>query len=851
MFASQVIFIFIFLLIAGLGVFVLLRNPANTVNKRFCIFALAISLWIFFVFFLLQTTNPGLATFRLKLVFCAAMFIPSTFFFFSSVFPDRVEIPINRYLSIFFFTISFLLVFFSPYIVVSVSFVKQTPQARYGWLFPVFWFYFIACMGYSIYSLYRKNLHCYGIKRLQIQYVYLGATASVLLGSATNFILPMLGIWQVEMFVPCVIIPFPVSVAYAIVKYQLLDISVIIRRTTMYASLSIILGTTYIVIGMLISIVLPVSEMSNIIKTLVSTIIVVIVFLSINDSIHHIIDKTFFHTLYSCPKILSESTKKLSSIYDLNELFRYSIQYLYDSIGIEKICILIQDEKTKNYTLRLSINPLSESNILLFNQNAVVQWLLRNKTVLSREQMGRFAHGKDEQHLEDTLTSLDIETYIPVFLEDDLYGILLLGKKANKKIFTQEDVQMFLAFSGQLAMALHNARLYSALKEDKNYRENILQSLKNGIIVVDNNDNVTFLNREARTILGLGDTNATEIILERFINETYLFFKNTISSGAEQYSMETIITRENEKIPCEVSATVLKTEAGERIGILMIIIDLTELKLLQAEKQHSDRLAHLGTLAANIAHEIKNPLVAINTYFQLLPYKKNDAEFQNNFQKIALKEIQRINRIIEDMLDLAAPSKPNLQQIDIRYAIMDTVNLLKDVAAEKGVEITTFLAEEESFVTADEDKVKQMVINVLQNSIDATSRNGHIKVSTDVNASLSVFRKKAKEHPGSVFYSFDSSCERNSHEPHFIIEVSDDGIGIPAQKMSNIFEPFFTDKEKGTGLGLSVVYKIMEEHQGSIHVESKEGYGTDFHLCLPLNAVKRNNTRNSPNVSKG
>src|SRR3990167_7387548 len=245
MLVSHVMFVLISLLHAGLGVFVLLRNPANIINRRFCVFAQTFSAWVFFVFFILQTTDPVLATFRLRLVFCAAVFIPSTFFFFSSVFPDRIERPIDRYLSVFFFAISLLLSFFSPYIVESVSFVKQLPQAGYGRLFPVFCFYFTACMAYSLYILYRRSIRYYGIKRLQVQYLYFGVAVSVFLGAITNFLLPSIGIWQVEMFVPLVSIPIPIAVAYAIVKYHLMDISVVIRRSTVYAALSIALSIIY------------------------------------------------------------------------------------------------------------------------------------------------------------------------------------------------------------------------------------------------------------------------------------------------------------------------------------------------------------------------------------------------------------------------------------------------------------------------------------------------------------------------------------------------------------------------------------------------------------------------------
>lgn len=846
MFASQVIFIFIFLLIAGHGVFVLLRNPANTINRRFCIFTLAISLWIFFIFFLLQTQEPDLAAFRLKLVLCAAIFIPSTFFFFSSVFPDRVELPINRYLSIFFFTISFLPVFFSPYIVVSVSFVKQLPQARYGWLLPVFWFYFIACMAYSLYSLYRKSIRYYGIKRLQVQYLYFGVAASVLLGAITNFLLPVIGIWQVEMFAPLVSIPIPIAFAYAIVKYHLMDISVVIRRSTVYAALSIILSIIYFAVSLIMSKILPVSEYKETITNMVSAIAIVLIFVVTRESIQHVIEKTLFHTRYSHPRILSDSTVMFSSIHDLNGLLQYAIQYLYDSVGIDKICILLKDEKTQHYSLKAAINFLSDNNVFFSSHDAIVTWLYQNRTVLSKDQLNRFAHSRTEHMVAETLASLDVDSCIPVFQENNLFGIILLGRKVNKKVFSQEDIQMFLAFSGQLAMATRNTRLYLGLKEAKTYRDNILQSLKSGVIVVDINEEVTLINNEAKRILGLRETSTSEKILKSLGKDTHQLLRLTFNNDTEYQSLETFIDRKSKKIPCSMAITKLKTEDEKKLGSLIILTDTTELKLLQTEKQHADRLAYLGSLAANIAHEIKNPLVAINTYFQLLPHKKNDKEFNNGFQKIALKEIGRINRIIENMLNLAKPSEPLMQPIDPHSAILDTLNFLRNTAVEKGIKITTVLEEKRCALIADEDKIKQVLLNILQNSLDALPRNGSIKVSTSFMDNLSEFRRMAKLNPNSVFFSFDSPFLRDTNDTlYFVIKISDNGAGIPAEKISHIFEPFFTNKDKGTGLGLAMVYRIIKDHEGGIYIESRKGTGTDFYISLPLNRTNTNAITNS------
>ncbi len=829
--------VLISLLYAGLGFYVLLRDPFNAINKRFCIVANTFCVWASFIFFTHLTTDPVLAAFRLRLVFSAATFIPSTLFFFASVFPDRVERPIDRYFGIAFFVISVLLSSFPSLIVESVSFEKYVPHASYGPLFSVFCFYFVSCTAYSIYILYEKSMHAYGIKKLQIQYFYFGVTVSLFLGTVTNFILPAINVWHVERFVPFATAPILISVAYAIVKYHLMDISVVIKRSVVYGTLSIALSVIYFTVGLTLGNVLPVSEYKEMITTTVSTMIMVFTFVFARESIQHVAEKTFFRTRYSHPGILSNSTAMFSSIHDLNRLLHFAIQYLYDSVGIDKIGILIKDEKTRHYALKASINFTSENNLCLLSQDAVVVWLCQQRKPLPREQLGRFKHGKFDHLMEKTLRALGVECCVPVLQENDLFGIILLGRKVNKKVFTQEDIQMFLAFSGQLAMAANNARLYSGLEEAKTYRDNILQSLRCGVIAVDINKEVTLINNEARSILGLESDVSGKMILDVFDSDIYKLLKHTLQSNKDHYDIETFIGRGNAKVPCNVAITQLKTEGGKKLGALMILTDQTELKMLQVEKQHADRLAHLGGLASNIAHEIKNPLVAINTYFQLLPYKKDDPEFHSNFREIALKEIGRINRIIEDMLNLAKPSKLVIQHIDPHCVITDTISLLRNDATKKGVEITAMLEEKRCQLIADEDKVRQVLLNVLHNSLDALPGKGHIMVSTRIIHDLSEFKRMAKVHPGSAFFSFVSPLSNNLKKQYFVIKISDNGAGIPSEKISYIFEPFFTNKEKGTGLGLAVVYRIIKDHEGGIYVESKEGVGTDFYISLPLNTI--------------
>ncbi|HHT9119303.1 MAG TPA: ATP-binding protein [Candidatus Hypogeohydataceae bacterium YC41] len=826
----------LFLLHAGLGVFVLQKNPQNIINRRFCIFAQVLAIWALFVFLTLQTTDPVLATFRLRLVFCAALFMPSTFFFFTSIFPDGVERSFDKRLSIFFFAISTILVFFSPKIVESVSFEKNLPHAHYGLLFPTFWLYFIVCKAYSLYNLYRKSLHSYGIKRLQIQYLYLGVAMAVFLGSVTNYVLPLTGVWQVERFVPLVTIPIPLAVAYAIVRYHLMDIYLIIKRSTVYGTLSLALGVTYFMVGLILGTLLPVSEYKETITNIVATSVIALTFIPARESIQHFIERTVFHTEYSHPKILRDSTLMFSSIHDLNGLLRSAIQSLYDSIGIEKICILLKDERTENYIFKKGINFSNEDDLFIPSLDPVVAWLWQNRTCLSREQLKRFQQSNLDNQVEVKLTSLDVDNCIPVFLGNVLFAIILLGKKVNNKAFTSEDVQMFLAFSGQLGMAIYNAQLYGELKEAKTYRDNILQSLRSGVIVVDNNEKITLINNEAKKIIGLKDTASNGRVLERFGKDAHQLFRYALTNNIEYREGEVCIESGGKKTPYGVTITRLNSEVGARLGTLIILTDLTELKLLQTEKQHSDRLASIGALAANIAHEIKNPLVAINTYFQLLPHKKDDEEFTRDFQKIATSEVERINRILEDLLNLARPSQPIMQLINPHHVIISTVNLLKNDAAKKGIKITTDFNRQIHELIADGEKIKQALINILQNSFDAVPENGCISISTSLSDDLSEFRKMLKKRPTGIFFSFNShhSTRYQNNKQYLVIKVSDNGAGIPAEELPHLFEPFFTTKHKGTGLGLFIVYGIIKDHKGGIYVESRKGQGTDFYISIPL-----------------
>lgn len=234
-----------------------------------------------------------------------------------------------------------------------------------------------------------------------------------------------------------------------------------------------------------------------------------------------------------------------------------------------------------------------------------------------------------------------------------------------------------------------------------------------------------------------------------------------------------------------------------------------DLKKSKSYIRRADRLASLGTLTAGLAHEIRNPLVAIKTLTQLLPERIEDEEFRDHFLNIASGEVDRISSLVNELLDFARPSNPKLELEDINHILEGMLLLVSTESKKKQIQIEKIYTPNLPTIRVDREQIKQVFLNILLNAIEATAENGKISVKT-----------RTFEKPGG--------------DPYVQIEFSDTGCGIPEEYLEDIFNPFFTTKMTGSGLGLSISNQIIEDHRGYIHVESQVKKGTSFFINLPL-----------------
>jgi len=234
-----------------------------------------------------------------------------------------------------------------------------------------------------------------------------------------------------------------------------------------------------------------------------------------------------------------------------------------------------------------------------------------------------------------------------------------------------------------------------------------------------------------------------------------------------------------------------------------------DLKKSKSYIRRADRLASLGTLTAGLAHEIRNPLVAIKTLIQLLPERLEDEEFRNHFLSIAAGEVDRISHLINELLDFARPSSPKLEFEDVNSILDGMILLVSTESKKKHIHVDKQYAPDLPSVKVDREQIKQVFLNVLLNAIEATPENGEITVKT-----------RSFLKPGG--------------EPYLQVEFKDTGCGIPHEYLEEIFNPFYTTKTTGSGLGLSISNQIVLDHKGYIDVESQVSKGTSFVINLPV-----------------
>ena len=356
-----------------------------------------------------------------------------------------------------------------------------------------------------------------------------------------------------------------------------------------------------------------------------------------------------------------------------------------------------------------------------------------------------------------------------------------------------------------LAQAYRSAR--TSLTRIKAFSDTVVENMPIGLLTLDREGRVTSFNQTAEAVLGRSSGEVVGKKAHEILPEQLWALID------ERKSKHDIIERDvdcalggGNIVPLEASVSSLFGDNGESLGEVLLFRDLTEVQELKREVERNRRLASIGRLAAGIAHEIRNPLSSIKGFATYFRERYRDVPEDQKTAEIMIQEVERLNRVIGQLLEFARPMKLNKKEANIHEVITYSLKMVQKQAQDRGIAISTNLSPEIVDVFIDTDRISQVLLNLYLNAIEAMDQGGVLHIDSSLD-----------EESGTV-----------------TIVVSDTGAGIKREDLAHVFDPYFTTKQSGTGLGLAIVHRIIEAHRGEVRIESEPGTGTRVTIVLPF-----------------
>lgn len=613
----------------------------------------------------------------------------------------------------------------------------------------------------------------------------------------------------------------PVTLGYSIVRYRLMDVDVVMRRSFAYiiATLSVaalfgsVMAISYEVLRSLIP------QEATLLIAAVTMSIIAMLFAPVKNWVQERIDRMFYGEKYDYRLTLQDFGRTLSSTTELDPLLFSLTRRLKEVFSIDRLAIFIEDRRTIS-GFKIARAEGSEMEIVLpadfhrqLREHSIGTGIVRVDDI-EMEDMG----STSDQML--PISTKAFSYYVPCAARSRIVAVIALGRTIDGALLSSEDMALLRAISGYVAVAIENALLLQEqgqrakeLAKLKEFNENIIESINVGVLVINLSGRITNWNGALESIYGLRREQAIgrrigdvfEPGIPRTLREIMNVGDLQTGQPANIYKFRTR-SFDGRDLILNISLAPLQSRNGEFEGTLVAIEDVTERIRLEEQLQQSDKLSSIGLLAAGVAHEVNTPLTGISSYSQMLMQQipENDPR-QLLLQKI-YRQTSRASSIVNNLLNFSRVSDSRLVAIDLNRVLDDTIQLLEAQLHNTQIEVVKHYGENLPPAPGNAPKLQQVFMNLILNARDAMPRGGQLEIST----------------------GFD--------EDSITICFQDTGEGISPEHLSRIYDPFFTTKQigKGTGLGLAVSYGIVQDHGGQITVESNSGEGTRFLIRLPL-----------------
>ncbi len=821
----------------GIGLFVFFRRGAAPKALHFYVLCLAS-----FVFCTFHYTGK-LNDFDKVMYFgnvAAGLFAPTIFLHFCLAFPERGGWFRRRVaVALVYLPAALLLALYLG--VSSGRLLVDMPVIELEWLLDRVWMAFLTAMyllgGFVLSRSYRRAED--PIVRNQIKWLRNGAVfgiAPFAVFYAVPYVLGVVPTRAMDMAVLSLLL-IPVTWAYAIVRYRLMDVDIIFQQGYVYTL------ATICVLSIFYGLIFWLGKFGELGPTAAGILILIAAFIfqPIRNWIKELLDRNvFYKDRYDYRLTLIEFARELSSETDLDRMLQSVSDRLIRTLSIQRLAFFLSDEGETRFELKRAFgSDLKAAHLgklpldLSFLTPDAKQYFFFERTRHLLDVVTKNWPASVRQ----TIADLDLTYYLPCTVRGRTIAWLGVSRNDKGDFLTSDDIELLVTVSGYIGIAIENSRLYRSLERRmeayerlKEYSENIVESINVGILTVDLDDRVESWNSQIEQLTGILREDAVGRRLEELfpadlveqfaanrdeegIRHIYRFVLHSgpppkviempaggnggAVHGAEQAGRETIVN---------IAVAPLVSKDLKQIGRLIIFDDITERDELERRLVQADKLSSIGLLAAGVAHEVNTPLAVISTYAQMLGKQVSGDDHKTRLLDKIAKQTFRASEIVNSLLNFSRTSPTTFDELDLNRVIQESLVLIEHQMEKAGIKVQLDLEEHIPLIKGNSGKLQQVFLNLFLNARDAMGAGG----------TLTIRSRRSSE-------SVD-------------IEVIDTGHGIQPENLSRIFDPFFTTKagRKGTGLGLSVTYGIVREHNGVIEVDSQPGEGTRFRLEFPL-----------------
>jgi two-component system, NtrC family, nitrogen regulation sensor histidine kinase GlnL len=791
------------------GAYVFSRAPRAPLNRAFALLSLSTALWsaalaVGYYAAPVGTSN-GKTTLVIRGAFAAGSLFTIAFLLFIQRFtvhaPKRYSVACNVFVLI---GAASLILSFSPWMVVSAKLSAAGLQVTHGPAFPFFAGYIVIGLSLMLAMLIGECRRSDGLEGLQVRYVLLAFLLSGGLMAATNIGLPLiLKTSEYGRYGPLFSLLLLGIMGHAIIRHRLLDIRIVVHRGVIYLAVLLFSGAVVAVLLALVNVFLPDNhDFSG--REIALAFALVFLLHPLKTLVQNLFNRYLYRDPYDYARTLRDASKALTATINLQDLLRHVAAVLESSLRPEVISIYLYDPEDHEFGL---VWPSSAGEALpaLAKSSAVATAAASGHLVFRDEVETVVGLG-----LRSELDSLRSAVVAPLVEENTLIGFLVLGAKRSGDPYFSNDADLLTTLANQAAVAVRNAQTHARVVQVNEEMQKVLETIQSGVVAVGPRGRITLFNRAAEELTGTAAQAARGQSPECLPVPLGRALQATATDGEPRSQIEFALPdAAGQMVPLMCSTSPLRGPDGAALGAVAVLADMSRLKELELEKRRAERLASIEAIASGLIHEIRNPLVGIKTYAQLLPSRGASEEFREMFSRTAGREIGRIDDLLSRFRTMSRASQHPMEMVDLSDPLRDTLETLHAEMEDRKIHLRQVGEQTRRPVLGNASQLQQLFMNLCLNAIQAMEPGGELTVRV---ADLS-------EGGGSTL----------------LVEVADTGPGIPESMLGTIFDPFVTTKPHGTGLGLAICRGIADAHHARIHARNNVGRpGCTFTIEFPV-----------------